>query len=197
MKILQITLLTFLLPACSIITTKDCSNVYELVDSDWYRNQMRAAHAAPLCKTADSDNEYFRFTWLRTFDNPIVITLKKTGNKIQLYAVRLDGAGGYDPGKIIEIRNEAITLTEYDEFSKLIEFSNFWTRKSEYQIFQEAVENSGEVIVTTDGAQWIFEGANHYKVHSFDRTSPNEDAIYKIGIFLLEKSKIKLNGPIY
>jgi uncharacterized protein YneR len=179
------------------MSTKNCSGVYALDDMGWYRKQMRAAQVLPLCKTSNIQKESFRFTWLRTFDNPIVVTLKKTGNKIQLYAVRLDGAGGYDPGKITERRNEVITPKEYDEFSKIIEESNFWTRKSEYQIFQEAVENSGEVIVTTDGAQWIFEGSNYYKVHSFDRTSPNEDAIYKIGIFLLEKSKVKLNGPIY
>jgi len=192
-----ITALIIIVSACTIIPNENCSGVYSLDGMGWYESQMKAAGAKPLCKTVKDQNEAFRFTWLRTFHNPIVVTLEKEGDKVHLDGVRLDGAGGYKPGKIVEKIRTILTVEEYAEFSRLIGQLDFRSLKTQDQLMDEALRVSGELIIGTDGAQWVFEGANFQYAHSVDRWSLDKGPLKEAGLYLLEKSKIKLNGPVY
>ena len=58
---------------------------------EWY-SQHLIAMGEPLLP--DGANEVYRFLWLRTFHNPIMIRLTYDPKGCDLIAKRLDGAGG-------------------------------------------------------------------------------------------------------
>jgi cell fate regulator YaaT (PSP1 superfamily) len=68
--------------------------------ADWYSKQLRALKE-PIIFSDTSKKEMYRFTWLRTFHNPIAIRIEKENNNYKLYWKLCNGAGGYDPGELI------------------------------------------------------------------------------------------------
>jgi hypothetical protein len=185
------------LTSCASLSSSECSGVYKLDGMGWYKEQMQAAHVRPLCATQNVLNESFRLIWLRSFHNPIVVTLTKRPSGIRLEAVRLDGAGGYEPGRIVERKIVDLTVSEYQEFVTLTQEMKFWSLKSYDQILDEAMSNNGEIIIGTDGARWVLEGANSDAAHAADRWSPDKGPFLEASLFLLNKSGISLNGPVY
>lgn len=198
MNRIYVVLLLAFISSCSAMSHKSCSGVYALDDGmGWYKDQLQAAREKPLCVTPSANTEQFRFTWLRTFHNPIVINLSRFGGKYVVKAVRLDGYGGYEPGKIVENHSKSLTEQEYRKFSSLFENLEFSKLKTLKQLNEEAIENNGDLVIGFDGAQWIFEYSNNQYAHSIDRWSLDGGPLREIAIYLLEKSGININGPIY
>jgi len=148
----------------------------------WYSKQLKALGEPSLYKQqGDKSKQIFRFIWLRTFHNPISIRLEvnKNDGSGTLYVKMLDGAGGYDPGKIKEDFKKHISKEDVNRLIKLLERENFWklSTKGGLKGF--------------DGAQWIIEGLQDGKYHLVDRWSPNE-GVKDIGLFFLELSGLKV-----
>lgn len=183
--------------ACASATAKTCSGVYQLEDMGWYEDQMKAAGAKPLCSTGSGAVERYRLIWLRSFHNPIIVTLARRGESVELTSVRLDGAGGYAPGKVVERKKVALSVAEFGEFRSYLRLMNFWNLKSGDQLRGEAESETGEVTVRMDGAQWILEGASETDAHAADRWSDVDGPFKNAALFLLRKSSIDINGPIY
>lgn len=78
-------------------TTRDALDTFV---NSWY-SKMLFALKEPILKDYKADKEIYRFTWLRTFNHPVVIRLEKQGNAVRLFSKVSDGAGGYEPGNII------------------------------------------------------------------------------------------------
>ncbi len=150
---------------------------------NWYSGHLKA-----LDELALSDSlplKIFRFTWLRTFHNPIVIGIENMNDTIKLYWKVNDGAGGYEPGKIIEDKSKILTLKEWTGIVDKINAIDFWNLPS--------TENE---ILGTDGAQWILEGKELGKYHVVDRWSGGE--IGKICLELISLTDLKIKeGDIY
>ena len=91
----------------------------------------------------------------------------------------------------------ALSVAEFGEFSSYLRQMNFWNLKSGDQLREEAESGSGEVIVGMDGAQWILEGARESDAHAADRWSDLDGPFKDAALFLLHKSSIDINGPIY
>lgn len=72
---------------------------YDTFVVNWYSEQLYAMEE-PLLFNKTMDKEVFRFTWLRTFDNPISIRIEKHKDKYRLFWKLCDGAGGYVPGDL-------------------------------------------------------------------------------------------------
>jgi len=122
----------------------------------------------------------FRFTWLRTFHNPIVIGLENNNDSITLYWKVCDGAGGYDPGKIIQNKSKVLTIKEWNDFVASVDLVNFWNLPTE-----------DEEMIGTDGAQWILEGKELGKYHVVDRWIGGN--IKSVCLKLLELTDLKIN----
>lgn len=195
MKILTFSIL-IILSSCASYTSQQCSKVHELAEG-WYDVQMNAAGIFPLCKSEQQGVEKYRFTWLRTFHNPIFITLHKQQNNIELSAIRLDGAGGYDPGSVIEQKNTHLSKIEFDEFKELLSKLDFWNLLSEDELREKVSRDSGMLIISADGAQWVLEGSNNKRVHVVDRNSYLNDTYKNVALYLLNKSQINTNGEVY
>lgn len=122
----------------------------------------------------------FRFTWLRSFHHPIVIALENNNDTVTLYWKVSDGAGGYEPGKIIENKSKTLTIKEWNDFVTSIDSINFWNLPT---------TQSG--ILGTDGARWILEGKEPGKYHVVDRWSGGE--IESVCLKLLKLTDLKIN----
>lgn len=125
---------------------------------NWYSFHLNALEEPVLSDTLPI--KVFRFTWVRTFHNPIVIGLENNNDSIILYWKVCDGAGGYEPGKITENKSKVLTIKEWTDFVSSINSINFWNLPT---------TQSG--ILGTDGAQWILEGKELGKYHVVDRWS--------------------------
>lgn len=69
----------------------------------------------PILADCEEDIEIYRFTWLRTFHNPIMIRAQKVKSNFTLTVKRLSVQGGYEPGQIIMNKTFKIKETEWDE----------------------------------------------------------------------------------
>jgi len=121
----------------------------------------------------------FRFTWLRTFNNPIVIGLENNNDTITLYWKVCDGEGGYEPGKLILNKKKQLSLNEWTQFQQTIDKLNFWK-----------LETAQNEIMGTDGAQWILEGKELGRYHIVDRWSGGN--IEPICLDLLKMTDLKI-----
>lgn len=144
----------------------------------WYGSQLYALEEPMLSDTLPK--KVFRFTWLRSFHNPIVIGFENMKDSITLYWKVGDGAGGYKPGKIIKNISKTLTIKEWIDFSESINSINFWNLPSTQYGF-----------LGTDGAQWILEGKELGRYHVVDRWSGG--SIEKVCLKLLELTDLKID----
>jgi hypothetical protein len=105
----------------------------------------------------------YRFTYLRTFDNPIVIRLENLNDTVSLHWKVSDGKGGYEPGEIIINKSKELTTTEWDYFESKIKSLGFW------ELPTLETDIGGQ-----DGSQWILEGKYLGKYKVVDRWSGGE-----------------------
>ena len=122
----------------------------------WYSKHLSALEEPVLSDSLST--EIYRFTYLRTFDNPIVIGLENTNDTITIYWKVSDGAGGYEPGSIIENRDKRLTIAEWEKFESKVKSINFWD-----------LPTTEKGLLGTDGSQWILEGKQLGKYHVIDR----------------------------
>lgn len=144
---------------------------------EWYSKHL-AAMNEPILFNSESA-KIFRFTWLRTFDNPVVIGLKNENDKITLYWKVCDGMGGYEPGFITINQSKELTLSEWNDFSNKINDINFWSKST------RGIEISG-----TDGSIWILEGKDTGKYQFID--SWNGMGIRETCMTLLKLTDLKI-----
>jgi len=135
----------------------------------------------------DVSAEVYRMMILPTWGNPIVVRVQRHGKTFGLSARRLDGQGGYDPGKLVEAKDIELTADDSNELEVLVKNLNF------FQLSTDEKGISGE-----DGEEWVLEGASQGKYHVVQRWSPSSYNPEKRGLtallnlckFLLDKSDL-------
>jgi len=146
----------------------------------WFSKQLTGLNEPKLYK--DYDFETYRFTWLRTFHNPISIRLEKRNNEYLLFVKRANGAGGYSPGKLVQNDTIQITESQWDDVISKIYNLNFWEIPT--------VEWSNMIIM--DGAEWIFEARKNGKYNMVYRQSGKGSEIKELCMMLYELSGLKI-----
>jgi len=129
-----------------------------------YSDILRRMAEPSLYKSAPREQAY-RFLWLRTFDNPVAVRIQKERQGATLRAVRLNGASGYEIGKIDVDRTLPISEEQWNAFVKLLDAASFWGTPSG--------EKGPEI--GFDGAHWVIEGRSGENYHLVDRWSPLTD----------------------
>ena len=155
------------------------------VESALFRINWYSQHLTALDEPMLSDSlptKVFRFTYLRTFHNPIVIGLANSNDTITIYWKVCDGAGGYAPGNLVEDKSKKLTLKEWEDFTEKINAIKFWDLPS--------TNNS----MGCDGSQWILEGKTLGKYHVVDRWGGGE--LKDICKKLIKLTDLKL-GNVY
>lgn len=122
----------------------------------WYSKHLIALKEPVL--NDPSSTKVFRFTWLRSFHNPVAVRLENKKDHITLYWKVCDGKGGYDSGKLVTDMKKKLSLKEWTQFQQKIDSIDFWN-----------IPTSDKSRFGADGAQWILEGKESGKYHVVDR----------------------------
>ena len=142
-------------------------NAMDTFVNSWY-SKMLFALKEPILKDYKGDKEIYRFTWLKTFNHPVSIRLEKQGDIIKLFSKICDGAGGYEPGKIIFDTIITLTQKQVDTTNIKLDNAKFWTLQSELR------EDNG-----MDGSEWIIEVCKNNKYHMVVRWTPEEGTAFR------------------
>lgn len=137
---------------------------------EWFSAHLRAMREPSLSCGQLAASESYRFLWLRTFHEPIAVRVSRTGERHTLDAVILDGAGGYDPGKVARRVQRELTQADWTRVSLALEQMNFQSMPSaEPWDVSEDPATGGLILRTSnDGAQWILERRSG-SYHAIDR----------------------------
>ena len=127
-----------------------------LFSINWYSKHLKALNEPVLSDTLPT--KIYRFTYLRTFDNPIVIRLENHNDIVSIHWKVSNGAGGYEPGEIIVNESMELTTKEWSLIENKINSIDFWT-----------LPTTETEIMGTDGSQWILEGKYLGKYKVVDR----------------------------
>lgn len=152
--------------------------------ADWYSKQLLAMHEQPLFPP-QSNIQVYRFTWLRTFHNPMSFRLViNSGGSASLFVKRANGAGGYDPGQLDLDTSVKISAARAKLLLEILDKMKFWSMpKSERREM-------------TDGAEWILEGVSNSLYHLVSRNSPEGGLYRDFGLELINQSGVNV-GDIY
>jgi hypothetical protein len=91
----------------------------------------------------------FRFTYLRSFHDPLVVRITEAGDTFTAHAVRLEMDQQYRPVKIVQEKTWKLDEEARKTVKPLPEQEGFWTALSDAE---QAVAQS-----ILDGSTWIFE----------------------------------------
>ncbi len=164
---------------------KKIPNQYDTSVVERYSKYLTALQE-PVVYSDTSNYEIYRFTWLRTFKNPIAVRITKKVNEFRIYWKVSDGAGGFEPGKLIIDKNKKISKGEWDKFQTLLIKMNYWN-----------LDNIPDEPFI-DGSHWILEGRTQNQYSVVDKRSPNQESYYwKCCYFLIELTNLKnIKGDI-
>ena len=126
--------------------------------------------------------------WLRSFHHPVSIRLDISTNGTAVLTVKIsNGAGGYEPGRLINNRTQRLGHDLTQRVLNRIEELKFWTLPTE-------PPPPDPNVFSVDGAQWIFEGVKSGAYHAVDRWSPDKGEVHSLGLLmLLDVAKLKLS----
>ena len=162
---------------------------------EWYSREFSALQEAPLWQDIPPGTIIYRFTWLRTFHNPVVIVFTAlTDGDTKLRLKVASGAGGYDPGQLITDEEHKLGHDDAKQFLDLIEQkAQFWSQPTEpAPVITYNKDGTQTETIGVDGAQWIMEGVKDGKYHVVDRWSPAHGAYHDAAMFLIRKSGYKV-----
>ncbi len=80
--------------------------------------------------TADRSLTVYRVVWLPTFHRPISVRVVKSETGATLHATQLDGAGGYQPGKVSVRKTVELSRGQWDDLSRLVSEARLWSLPS-------------------------------------------------------------------
>lgn len=136
------------------IRTKAGGEGVTAFESEWYGKSLERMNEPRLpAFVKDVNAEVYRIMILPNYVNPIVVRVQRHGELYSLSARRLDGQGGYDPGKLVEAKDIELGAHDSKSLAVLIQNLNF---------FQLPSDNGG---ATPDGDAWILEGVSQSKYH--------------------------------
>ena len=134
--------------------------------SRWYAQALRAMKEPSLSDGSDFRGvDVYRFSWLRTFDQPIAVRLVVKADASGTLVLKVaSGKGGYDPGRVTVDQSVPVSAAQVARFRTLL---------------KNCPPPAGRDAGGNDGAQWIMEvlKAGRYQVR--ERWSPEPGDKYR------------------
>lgn len=153
----------------------------------WYTSYLQALGEKPMFGFDIPKNiERYRFIWLRTFHRPVVMRVEVKEGSGTLIVKVSDGTGGFERGKLVREETRALSPRDLEIIRAHFRVQDFFALPS----FDE--KNAG-----ADGSEWIIEAQVRGRYHVVTRWTPEDGAVRRIGMNLLE---IVIGGdftPIY
>ncbi len=146
-------------------------------ESAWYSRHLRAAGEPSLFAASQKQRAptawTMRFTWLPSFDAPVVVRIDRQEVAYHLIAKQLSGAGGYEPGSIAHRIDRVLTSDEVGQLQTIVGIAHL-TRLEPVTCDRGA-----------DGAEWIIETVDAHGYHYVSRWSPTAGEVRTAGSLLL------------
>ncbi|MFP2957868.1 hypothetical protein ACLEPN_08555 [Myxococcus sp. 1LA] len=105
--------------------------------------------------------ESYRFTWLRSFAEPVVIRIDRWG---PIHSLTVKEHGGRDAPLRVDSRR-LLAPSQWWEFRRRLERARFWS----------AVRAPVHSYVFGDGAAWILEGSHGRRYRALEYYSPSRE----------------------
>lgn len=155
---------------------------------EWYSRHFEAASERALLsyRTEMQPVRLLRFTWLRTFDQPMIVRLAEySGEQWVMHATRLSGAGGYDEGVVDAEVSRNLVPSEAEALRDLLADRALFQMSLDDCLHQFDRNGEEVIVVVADGAEWLVEGLDDQGYRYINRQSPESGAIYDFGVFAL------------
>lgn len=170
---------------CNYKGYPECFATISSVEMDWYPQIWDAADEPSLYDRSREPRPQgrttLRFTWLPTFDHPVIVRLERQGGKVELIAKQLSGEGGYEPGKA------GLSVTRSLSDAEVRQLNTILSRTA--VLDQRATECDGGL----DGSQWIVESVDDEGYRFINRWSPEKGPVRTFGDFALDLTGWKLD----
>ncbi|MEH6677790.1 hypothetical protein [Phenylobacterium sp.] len=154
----------------------------------WYSSHLSAAGEPSLLEAVNPEaptQDVYRFTWLRSFDKPIVIRIEQAkSGALLMTASRLSGMGGYEPGSVEARIVRGLSQDEANQFRRALSVAN--------GLRLRAVSCDWGF----DGAQWIFEGVDRGRYRYVERWTPDRGSVRALGLVMLSFTGWEIE-PVY
>lgn len=155
---------------------------YDTFVVSWYSKQLYALQE-PLLFNKPLEKEVYRFTWLRTWHSPIAVRIEKgEDNKVKLYWKVCNGAGGYEPGKLIKNKSKIVSKKNWEQFLILLNQADYWNLAL------------GRNSAGLDGSEWILEGNNGQNYRAVSRWSPEDGAYHDACQYLIKLTDLNIKN---
>jgi hypothetical protein len=156
----------------------DQSTVSDL-EAEWYSVFWRTAQEPSLYLASQQaptqGQQTYRFTWLRSFHEPMVVRLDLLpSGDMQLSARRLSGRGGYGAGPIAGRVDRILTPAEADRIERVLLQSDV------LKLPPIGCE------IGPDGAVWIIEANDRGTYRYVNRWSPQSGSLREAGLEMLK-----------
>jgi hypothetical protein len=142
---------------------------------NWYGKQLRATGQRSLCHDLKEADEVYRLTWIPSFHHTIMVRVEKRGATHTLRAVRLSGAGGYEPGRSQVDTTILLSQADWDAWIHLATSARFWEASTTESDSVIGPDGKVQIMVGADGAQWLLEARRGTQYHAVDRWSPHAE----------------------
>ena len=150
-------------------------------ERDWFSAHISAAKEQPL--TPIRPTETHRFTWLRSFHQPVVVRVH-CDDSCDVTTKVLSGLGGYGPGKIVSNSQRTLNSVEKTKLQDVLLAASLWDG-------QPATDTLG-----MDGAQWIFESRVGERYIAWNVWSPAYETQFQtfqeLCLYFLDLSELEI-----
>ena len=140
-----------------------------------------------MAQDAANAGEKWRFTWLRSFHDPISIRVWQSGSSYQMRAVRLARKKDDSVGAATADSTRLLTKDEVTEIQRLSSTKDLWLPLNETEV--NAFSNG------LDGVVWLFEHQKDKKHAMLDLWSPKDYGRKQYQEAGLDVSKIRDFDP--
>jgi hypothetical protein len=138
----------------------------------------------PLCCAVEKAVETYRFTWLRTFHHPVVVSLSRLDERNWRVMVKIGtGKSGFDFGNT-KVQSEKSRIVPEEQLNLLL---RMFGSDAEFWGLPSTNDESG-----SDGAIWLIEARREGAHYYAGRWSPESGIVREIGLRFLEISGLEL-----
>jgi hypothetical protein len=176
---------------------------------NWYSSQLFPTKE-PILFNYYLGHDIYRLTWLRSFHNPVVLTINKKDDKFWLTIKKLDRRPQFMPTRNItdfvfpkvgepydttkKIDLDKYPIIQPDRHANLVVNEIKSLSATEWNEFESLLTKTNYCTMSPtqdffglDGAQWIIEAHSLHKYWLVDRRSP-EDNYKRAGLYLIKLS---------
>lgn len=155
----------------------------DTVTNKWLTGDLISFQEPNLYRsTIDKTDKAYRFTWLRSFDLPVVIRIEKRQKRFVLTCKELLDYNGRKANEFKVNITKKISMPQWITFEYLLKKMNF-------EQVQTDISDSTECM---DGAIWILESKSENNYHCIYRHCSTEKDFEKACLYLLKLSGLKI-----